>query len=552
MITCEEDLPMADRSLRVRLGGFVAAALAALSGLVVLFGGAPSVFTSRYNYVVLLPEAPGVSPGIPVRKSGVRIGQVTGLDIDESTGGVRVVIEVDQKYRPRTNEEPVLSRGLLNGDTTIDFVPKFDTQGKPLPRSDFYEVNAEIAGVPPVNPRALLSQAQGAIPNAQEALVRFGSALQRFEAVAPKAEKALDEISSLAHSTREIVPELRQTNLKIQDFIGSNDVDQPNNLKSLIKEVQEFVKALKPLADELRTLVNNNQDEFNKTLKGLRQLADNGNALLNPQNREAVQGILKNVKVASDDLLSEQNRKNVASILTNVKDGSDDLTKTIRLAGILVDRAETTLKEINARIAEAKGIFTNLEKATGPIAANAEPIMKNIAAASQQLSTTLTEVNKVIAAINRSEGTLNKILNDPTLYNALVESTASLNRTLIRAERIAKDLEVFADKVARKPETIGIGGVVRPSTGLKESPTAPLDPGTPYPPRYPATSGDGLRPTPIGPIFGGRVTPIPPVSSYRHGEDFHPAMSPLPRGKITPLQPSTPVQPQPVDDLPPR
>jgi phospholipid/cholesterol/gamma-HCH transport system substrate-binding protein len=292
-------------------------------------------------------------------------------------------------------------------------------------------------------------------------------------------------------------------------------------------------------------LVKNNQDEFAKTLKGLRELSDKGNDLLNDENRKAVQGLLKNVKTASDDLLSAQNREAVQAIIKNVKEGSDDLTKTIRLAAILVDRAETTLKEINARIAEAKGVFTNLEKATKPIADNAEPVMKNIASAADQLSKTLAEANKVIAALNRSDGTLAKVLNDPALYNSLVDATASLNRTLIRAEKIAKDLEVFADKVARKPETIGIGGVVRPSTGLKEAPSAPLAPGTPFPPQYPATSGEPLRPAPVGPILGGtfgsRLTPIPPISSYRINDQSGA------RG----LAPVPPVKPQPVEtDLP--
>jgi hypothetical protein len=80
---------------------------------------------------------------------------------------------------------------------------------------------------------------------------------------------------------------------------------------------------------------------------------------------------------------------------------------------------------------------------------------------------------------------------------------------LARAERIAGDLEVFADKVARRPELIGVGGVVRPSSGLKDSPFAPtpVPPGLPayrpdWPPAVPAT-----RPTPDtgrGPVQGYR------------------------------------------------
>ena len=51
-------------------------------------------------------------------------------------------------------------------------------------------------------------------------------------------------------------------------------------------------------------------------------------------------------------------------------------------------------------------------------------------------------------------------------------------RIMPRLDRILRDFEVFADKIARHPESIGVGGAVRPSAGLKESPT--LNPPQPY------------------------------------------------------------------------
>jgi hypothetical protein len=46
-------------------------------------------------------------------------------------------------------------------------------------------------------------------------------------------------------------------------------------------------------------------------------------------------------------------------------------------------------------------------------------------------------------------------------------------------QRILKDFETFADKLARHPELIGAGGVVRPSSGLKGAPTPPIVPTVP-------------------------------------------------------------------------
>ena len=41
---------MSERTAKLRLGGFVAAGLAGLAGLAMMFGGAPRIFDSRANH----------------------------------------------------------------------------------------------------------------------------------------------------------------------------------------------------------------------------------------------------------------------------------------------------------------------------------------------------------------------------------------------------------------------------------------------------------------------------------------------------------------------
>ena len=77
---------MADRGMRLKLGAFIGGTLAVLAGLVVFFGRAPELFSNKARYDILFPEAPGVAPGTPIRKSGVPIGQVDAIDLDAETG----------------------------------------------------------------------------------------------------------------------------------------------------------------------------------------------------------------------------------------------------------------------------------------------------------------------------------------------------------------------------------------------------------------------------------------------------------------------------------
>ena len=451
---------MAERSQRLRVGVFVAAALAGLSALVILFGGRPNLLSRTIKYAVVFPEAPGVAAGTPVRKSGVRIGQVTGVDLDPDSGRVRVRIELDPRYPPRESEEPVITRGLLSGDTNIDFVPKLGPEGQPVARGSEYTPGTDIPGVNPVTARTLLSQASDVLPTAQESLVRLSGSFERFEKAVPRIERAADEFGSLSRSGRELIPELRQTNAQVQTLLGAADPADPDADTATVRQL-------------LR--------ELNTSVKSLQRAAESVTGTLTPENRQALSATLKNLQL-----------------------GSDDAVKTIRLAALFLDQIEKTVKLFNDRIAQSERAMENIERATRPFALSSEEMARNLTAASGDLRVTLQSLQGALKGLNQSEGTLGKVLTDPSLYNNLNHSAVELARVLARAEKVARDLEVFADKVARKPELIGIGGAVRPSTGLKESPTAPLPP-TSLPPLPPTAS------VPPGPT-GSQEPPLTPIA----------------------------------------
>ena len=69
------------------------------------------------------------------------------------------------------------------------------------------------------------------------------------------------------------------------------------------------------------------------------------------------------------------------------------------------------------------------------------------------------------------DGTLKKLINDPSLYNHLNEAACQVTKLLPKLEPILRDVNVFTDKIARHPESLGVRGAISPSSGLKESPT---------------------------------------------------------------------------------
>src|SRR5580698_3600467 len=114
---------MNDQNMRFRIGVFVLSSAILLASLVMLFGHWPTIFKRPDHYVIIFQNAPGVEEGTPVRRSGVRIGQVLSVELDDATGRVRAIIDIDRPHPLYETDEAVLVHGILSGDTSIDFAP---------------------------------------------------------------------------------------------------------------------------------------------------------------------------------------------------------------------------------------------------------------------------------------------------------------------------------------------------------------------------------------------------------------------------------------------
>ncbi len=452
---------MNEQSMRFRIGVFVLAAVILLAVLIMLFGSFPTVFKSQDHYFVTFDNAPGVAPGTPVRRSGVRIGEVQSVVLDDATGKVRVTIVIDRSHHLYPDDQPVLVRGPLGGDTTIDFVPSSpetkpaepappQSHGRPglitpvsfqlaqkqgdkappaqqPPERIPVKPGTEFTGTTQVDVAAVLKELSVLTPPAREAFKEMRTTLERYERMTPLMEETMREFRDLAKATREAVPELRR----------SND------------EIQVTARNWGRLGERLDILLQTNQDTLVKTL-------DNLNDTI--------------MRVGT--VFSDENQRNLATTLRNVTAGSKNLESITRNTDELVKESRQTVRRVNDSVTQADQVLANLQQATKPMAERSDIIMKNLDESTDKLNKTLTEVRELLRTTNQGDGTLGRLLTDPALYNNLNDASYLLAHTLPRLDRILRDMEVFADKIARHPESLGIGGVVNPSSGLKEAPSS--------------------------------------------------------------------------------
>lgn len=183
---------MNERVMQFRIGMFVIFAGLVLTMLIVWFGESPSLFRSQKFLVVHFVEAPGVSEGIPVRKSGIRIGEVVAIRFDDRPGqpdGVLVTLALDSKYKIREGSVPRVSRALI-GDVAIDMMPGTGTEFMGM--GDRASSAPIVEGAVSPDPSNALAAATDALQNVKGTLASIDEAAKGVAGIARKAE-ALDE-----------------------------------------------------------------------------------------------------------------------------------------------------------------------------------------------------------------------------------------------------------------------------------------------------------------------------------------------------------------------
>ncbi|MFO0843625.1 MAG: MlaD family protein [Gemmataceae bacterium] len=539
---------MSTRGMRARLGLFVVLAGVLFASLIVMFNSLPTLFRRTSTYTVRFTDAPGLAPGAPVRRSGVRIGEVRNITLDEVNGIVRVKLAINAPYTIRKNDQPTLMTGLLGSDTSLDFLPRQVDDGEPVDR-DPVPPGAELVGFRAATVNTLLKGASEVVPSTQETLSEIRKSIARIEKLAarveqsvPLAEETIRAYRDLARRSQASIPQLEKTNSDMQELIRAArgvvpdvqaTVDQYRQLGKSIndavpelnrtnREIAEFTRqannalpsftgAAEKVGDlaadltKLRPRIEGTLDDFAAAARRGEKLLEEFDVFWQG-NRDKVGDTLTNLQRGSGQILklvTDENVNKVNGTLTNLRTASDSFPQVSRNAADISEQGRTTVRRLNDLLAKLDQPLTDLPKVmadiqrftvtanlaisdvqrvTRPLGDRSESITRNVDESVQKLNATLGDVRALMMTIDRADGLLKKVLTDPSLYNNLDAAAVMVLKMVPRVDRILKDFETFADKVARHPEVLGVGGAVRPGSGLKNPPTPPLNAGPPQEP----------------------------------------------------------------------
>jgi phospholipid/cholesterol/gamma-HCH transport system substrate-binding protein len=239
---------MNERVMQFRIGMFVIVAGLVLAMLIFWFGESPSIFRDHVFLTVHYREAPGVAEGTPVRKSGIRIGEVASITFDDrpdQPDGVLVTLSLDRRYKLRSGTVPRLTRSLI-GDVTIDMLPG---SGPGL------IATSDLPGRSPVVEGAVAADPSKALEAATLAFEKAGGTLVSIE-------KAASGLAALANSA--------------------------SNLDDFIATWNTTGKDLSTAAQRLNHFVEVNEDDFQPALAHLREVVGKLDQTLDSPTQDAL------------------------------------------------------------------------------------------------------------------------------------------------------------------------------------------------------------------------------------------------------------------------
>lgn len=345
---------MDERTLRLRVGVVVLAAILVTGILVMLMGDMPFPGGTKKVIYVIFPTAPGVDVGTPVRKSGITIGRVSRVELLKPTG-VRVTTDIDPQYTLLESEFCRVGTSSLLGDALLEFVPGPDAQNaKPL------EHGAEIQnGIVAGNPANVVVNLENDIRNA---LMSIRSAGEEVRVAASTLNSAVanndDQIPRIMQKSELALDQFNLTMRSMNDLFG--DPELRAGLKQTMRDVPQL------FAEARSTL-----QQANEGFAGMKEATTRAS-----RNLENLENFTKPLGERGPQLVEnlDGSLANVNALLEQLVEFSDNLNSRQGTLGRLMNDEELYQK-LNRSL-------ENLEELTF----KAKPIMENVTILTDKLA----------------------------------------------------------------------------------------------------------------------------------------------------------------------
>ena len=202
-----------------------------------------SPFREQYQLRLLVDQAPGVAANTPVRRRGVLIGRVGG--VEDTDDGALITLNIDQGKALKTNEAARIQTSLI-GDAVIEFAPVAPAAGAQLVPPE-----STVPGTYNPTPLDLIANLQGDL---KETIVSLGRAGDEVATLANTlnrvtGEQDTERLARLVQNTEEAMAKFAAVMTDVEDIIG--DEEFKRDLKQGLAAMPTLVEDSKAILEAL-------------------------------------------------------------------------------------------------------------------------------------------------------------------------------------------------------------------------------------------------------------------------------------------------------------
>ena len=253
------------------VGTFVVLPLFVLAVVGVFMAKAQHLFERKYHVKASLSKSYGLEPGSPVLFSGIPIGRVELVDLNDR-GTVDVLLQLRSRYQELVREDSearIAKSGIVVGQTQVDIAMGSAT--KPALAD-----GATIRAVEPKDIGELVDEIKPVLDSVKQTLLRVEDITKDMQATIQtggralgQVEQATRELPTLIASVRHTVSSVEHTAASLPDMTGSinkslalvdgiaRDVKATTSrLPAVIDSAEQTVRSVRELTDSVKGVAN--------------------------------------------------------------------------------------------------------------------------------------------------------------------------------------------------------------------------------------------------------------------------------------------------------
>lgn len=365
---------MNENQMQFRVGLFVIAACIAIAVMIFQFGELGSFWQTRPTYFVRMENTGGLYRQSPVRQSGLLIGWVKEITLDQQNGGVLIRIEIDPKYQILQGSTVTIQTTLL-GDASMELRP--GSGPEPLPPGSV------LAGTPPESPLDVVNRLE----------TQVNTSLQSFTATSD---------------------EWKQVGVNVNRLLSSNEDELHTVLERTVGSLDQFMQTMQQASETLAAATETvghankilgdpqHQESLSLTINSLPGLVKETQTTI-VAAREAVQKMSAtagNLEKATDPLA--QKTQAMVTRLESTLVHMEAISANIRQFTDLLLKEDGTLQ----RLVSDPALYQNLSTTAATLVIlmrNLQPILKDVSVFTDKIARH-PEVLGVRGAIQGSDG----------------------------------------------------------------------------------------------------------------------------------------------------